>query len=112
METFLPYIVSVLCALIAGFTSYSVARKQAKADMQKLEKQYELDIEKEREKFSMEKEKLEIEHKYQLELLHRGNENALGAGIVNTFMSEAVKLPEVRRQLSQGVRDNAKKRHK
>ena len=47
METYLPYIVSVICAAIAGFTSYAVARKQTKADIQKLEKQYELDIEKE-----------------------------------------------------------------
>ena len=60
METYLPYIVSVICAAIAGFTSYSVARKQAKADIQKLEKQHELDIEKEREKFAMEKEKMEL----------------------------------------------------
>ena len=51
METYLPYIVSVICATIAGFASYAVARKQAKADIQKLEKQHELDIEKEREKF-------------------------------------------------------------
>ena len=46
MSTYLPYIVSVFCAVIAGFTSYTVARKQAKADIQKLEKQHELDIEK------------------------------------------------------------------
>lgn len=40
MSTYLPYIVSVICAAIAGFASYAVARKQAKADMQRLEKQY------------------------------------------------------------------------
>ena len=68
MSTYLTYIVSVLCAAIAGFTSYAVARKQAKEDMQKLQRQHELDIEKEREKFVMEKEKMEIEHRHQIEL--------------------------------------------
>ena len=84
METYLPYIVSVICAAIAGFTSYAVARKQTKADIQKIEKQYELDIEKEREKFAMEKEKMEIEHRHQLELLQKESENTL-VNIMQTF---------------------------
>ena len=108
MDTYLPYIVSVICATIAGFASYAVARKQAKADIQKLEKQHELDIEKEREKFAMEKEKMELEHQHQLELLQKEAENSLGA----TFISEAMKMPEVRQQVSQGIREGNRKRHK
>lgn len=42
MENYLPYIVSVVCALISGFASYAVARKQSRADIKKLEKTYEL----------------------------------------------------------------------
>lgn len=60
MSEYLPYIVSVVCALVSGITSYLVARKQTKADIQKLEKQYELDLDKDREKFAMEKEKMEL----------------------------------------------------
>ncbi len=108
MDTYLPYIVSVICAAIAGFTSYSVARKQAKADIQKLEKQHELDIEKEREKFAMEKEKMELEHQHQLELLQKEAENNFGA----TVISEALKMPEIRQQVSQGIREGNRKRHK
>ena len=110
MNTYLPYIVSVICAAIAGFTSYAVARKQTKADMQKLEKQHELDIEKEREKFAMEKEKMEIEHRHQLELLQKESENNLGATVTNTLIAEAMKMPEVRQQISQGVRQGKKKK--
>ena len=44
MNIYLPYIVSVICAAIAGFASYAVARKQAKADIERLIKQHELDI--------------------------------------------------------------------
>lgn len=109
MSTYLPYIVSVLCAAIAGFTSYAVARKQTKADMQKLQKQHELDIEKEREKFSMEKEKMEIEHRHQLELLQKQSENNLGASLTSTLITEAMKMPEVRQQFSQGIKSGSKK---
>ena len=52
MENYLPYIVSVVCALISGFTSYAVARRQSKEDIRKLEKTYELDLENEKETFN------------------------------------------------------------
>ena len=110
MSTFLPYVVSVICAAIAGFASYAVARKQTKADMQKLEKQHELDIEKEREIFKMEKEKMEIEHRHQLELLQKEYENTLGASLTNTLISETMKMPEVRQQINQGIKNGTKRK--
>ena len=112
MDTYLPYIVSVICSAFSGFMSYTVARKQAKADLQKLERQHKLDIEKEHEKFAMEKEKMEIEHRHQLELLQKESENNLGASVTNTLISEAMKMPEVRQQVSQGIREGKRKRHK
>ena len=66
MENYLPYIVSVVCALISGFTSYAVARRQSKEDIRKLEKTYELDLENEKEKHKLEIDKLELE----LSLIH------------------------------------------
>lgn len=107
MATYLPYIVSVLCATIAGFTSYAVARKQAKADMQKLEKQYELDIEKEREKFAMEKEKMEIKHKHQMELKQQELETKMGADLISTVAKEYVRSPAGQAQM----RNAGKKRN-
>lgn len=44
MTDFLPYIVSVICALISGFITYGVARRQMKAEIQKIEKQHELNL--------------------------------------------------------------------
>lgn len=106
----MPYIVTIICTLISGFGSYFAARRQSKADMQKLEKQHVLDIEKEREKFAMEKEKMELEHKHQLELMQKESENALGTSLTSTLITEAMLLPEVRQQLSQGVRKGNKKK--
>lgn len=109
METYLPYIVTVLCSLISGFASFFASRRQSKAELQKLQKQHELDIEKERELFAMEKEKMELEHRHQLELKQKEMENQLGANLTNTLITEAMKMPEVRQQFAQGVRNNGKK---
>lgn len=58
-ENYLSYIVSVVCALISGVTSYAVARRQSKEDIRKLEKTYELDLENGEEKHKLEIDKLE-----------------------------------------------------
>lgn len=108
MKEYLPYIVSVLCAIISGFTSYIVTRKQTKTDIQKLEKQYQLDLDNEREKFKMEKEKLELEHKHQLELNKKEMENQINKDIISTIMREYVHSPLGQAQ----IRDAATKRRK
>ena len=108
MEKYLPYIVTVLCSLISGFGSYFAARRQSNAELQKLQKRHELDIEKERELFAMEKEKMELEHKHQLELKQKELENQLGANLTNTLIAEAMKMPKVRQQFAQGVRNGGK----
>ena len=100
MENYLPYIVSVVCALISGFTSYAVARRQSKEDIRKT---YELDLENEKEKHKLEIDKLELEHKHQLELQQKQFENQLGSDMMNTLISEAMKMPEVKKQISQGM---------
>ena len=108
MEKYLPYIVTVLCSLI----TYIASRMQSKSDMEKLEKQHELDIEKEREIFAMEKEKLELEHRHQLELIQKEAENKINVELTNTMVSEAMKLPAVREQISLGVKNGSKRKHK
>lgn len=100
----MPYIVSVICACIAGVTSYICSCRKARADIKQIEKKYELDIENERERFAMEKEKMEIEHKHQLELQQKEFEAKLGADLI----SEVMKAPEVRKQVAQGMRNSNK----
>ena len=109
MEQYLPYIVTVLCSLISGIASYSAARRQAKSDLEKLQKQHELDIEKEREMFAMQKERMELEHKHQLELKQIEMENQLGSTFTTTLMNEVMKMPEIRQQISQGISGSKRK---
>lgn len=56
MSEYLPYVVSVLCAVVSGFVSVAIAKKQAKTEIQKVEKQYELDLEKRRLALAEEKD--------------------------------------------------------
>ena len=62
------------------------------------------DIEKEREKFAMEKEKMEIEHRHQLEL----REKEFEAQLSSSLISEALKLPEIRQEISKGIKSGRK----
>ena len=104
----LPYIASIICSLIAGFSSYFVSRKQAKEDNKKLEKQYELDLEKERERFAMEKERMDIEHKYQLELKQKEVEAQMGTDFFSTVTKEYMRSPAGQAQMKNTIN---KKRH-
>lgn len=99
MDKYLPYIATVVCAIISGIASYIAARKQSKSDLQKLMKQHELDIEKEREKFAMEKEKMEIEYKYRLELQQQETGNQVGADLISTVAKEYMRSPAGRAQM-------------
>ena len=40
MDKYLPYIVTIICTLISGFISYFAARRQSKADIEKLQTGY------------------------------------------------------------------------
>ena len=86
MEEYLPYIVTVLCSLISGFGSYFAARRQAKTEIQKLQKQHDLDLEAERERFKMEKEKMELEHKQEMERLKVQADGQVGGNLLGSVM--------------------------
>lgn len=103
VQDFMPYIASIVCSLIAGITSYCIARKQSKSDINRLEKQFQLDLEKEREKFAMEKEKMEIAHKHQMELQQQEQNSALGEAMMSSIMTEALKNPDIQRQIQSGI---------
>lgn len=99
MKEYLPYIVTVICTFISGFASYFAARRQAKADLQRLEKQHELDIEKEREMFAIEKERMNLEHKHQLELKQKEMENQLGSDMFSSLIKEYLRSPAGQTQM-------------
>ena len=106
MKEYLPYIATVICAIISGFASYFAARRQTKADLQRLEKQHELDIEKEREMFAIEKERMNIEHKHQLELKQKEMENQLGSEVLSSIVKEYLHSPAGQAQM----RNNRRKK--
>lgn len=117
----MPYIVSVVCAIISGWVSYAVATKNAKNnleavkesnkhDLEKLMEQHKVDIDSLERTHMMEIEKINLEHAHQLELIQKEFENQLGGNVMNTVLTEALKMPEIRQQISNGVRSGSKKR--
>lgn len=57
-------------------------------------------MEDEKEKHKLEIDKLELEHKNQPELQQKQFENQLGSNMMNTLISEEMKMPEVKKQIS------------
>ncbi len=110
MKEWMPYIVSIITALISTLTSLLLARKEFKREIAKLVKQHELDLEKEREKYKYEKEKLEIEHEHKIELMQKESENKLGENAINMILAEAMKTPEFKQTMSQGLNQSKRKR--
>ena len=104
----LPYIVSIVTAIISGMASYVVSKRKFKEDIKRLEKKHELDIEKEREHFKMEKEKMELEHNYQIELMKKEAENKIGGDVINTIVSTVMQNPEMQAQILNGVKNGIK----
>ena len=104
MKEYLPYIVSLLLAIISGLTTWAVTRKQAKNDIEKIVKQHEVDIESLERQHSMELEKMSMEHTHQLEL----QKNEMEANLGTSFISEFIKMPEFRQQLSRGIKKKKK----
>lgn len=105
----MPYITSVLCALISGFVSYLVSRKQTKTEINKLEKQHQLDIEKEREKHAMELEKIEMQHKYEMEMKDKEMANQIGGNAINSIISSVMDTPEVKQEIAKSVKSSNNK---
>ena len=120
MKEFLPYIVSVLVAIITGFASYLAASKKCRTDLKaiqesntheinRLMEQHKLDIDSLERKHQMEIEKMELEHRHQLELKDKELENALGGTVISSMMDAAMKTPEARQAMGQAFRKKAKK---
>lgn len=115
MQDYMPYVVSIIVALISGLASYAAARRSTKGeleaiketnkhDLNKLMEQHRIDIDSLERQHQMDIEKLNIEHAHQMEIREKELEMSLGTSIFNEIM----KMPEVRQQISKGF--NEKKR--
>lgn len=106
----MPYIVSIACAIVAGISSYIAACKQGKNELKKLQKSHELELETERERHKMEMDCVERDFEYKLQLQKNDFENQMGANLLNTVVSEAMKTPQVRNQMVQSMRNSQRKK--
>ena len=117
INTYLPYIVSFLVALISGITSYFAAANQCRTNIKTLEesnaheidrlmKQHKLDIDSLERKHQMEVERMELEHRHQLERINKEAENAMNSELMNTVMNFAMQTPEARQAIGSAIREH------
>lgn len=117
LTEYLPYIISILVALISGVVSYAAACKKAKAelevvraesehDLNKLMEQHKLDLDAIRKKHELEIEKINLEHKHQMELKQMELNSQLGNGLISEFM----KMPAVREEVTKGIKSSMHKK--
>ena len=97
--------------MIAAVSSIVISRKETKNEIAKLIKQHEFDMENEKEKHKNELEKQEIEHRHQMELLQKENEGKMNSEMMSVVLSEAMKNPEVQRQIAKGISKSNNKKH-
>ena len=116
MQNYMPYIVSIIVALISGITSYAAAtraskgelealREEHKHDLNRLLEQHKVDIDSLERQHKMDIEKLNIEHMHQLELKEKEFENNISA----SMLSEVMKMPEVRQSMTNGINRGKRK---
>lgn len=120
MESYLPYFVSVIVAVITSSISYLTARSKSKSDVHllqesnkyevsKLMQQHQFDLDALKKKHEMEIEKLCLEHTHQLEIRQKELETKVGADILQSFVDKALKTPEARQAIGQAFRSSKRK---
>lgn len=109
ISAYIPYIFSALSAIVSGLASYFLAIRQARIEIQRLEKQHELDLDTEREKHQMELQKMELEHKHQMESKEKDFTNGIGETLTTTLFTELMKTPEMQEQITQEMKKRKRK---
>jgi serine protease inhibitor ecotin len=110
MKEYLPYLVSILTAVLSAIVSITVCKKQTKTEIDKIKEQSKANIELEREKLQLEKEKIELEHKLELEKIHTQNDDAFASGITDKLLDMAFQNPDVQKQFADGIKKGLKKK--
>ena len=111
-----PYIVSILAAIISGFSSYLVAHNKSASEIrtlkeaneheiEKLMKQHEVDL----ETHKLEMEKLEAEHRYSLELANSNAQNEMTKQLMGSLVGNIMAAPQMQDLFASALADSIKK---
>lgn len=87
-------------------SSLDTVKESNKHDLEKLMEQHKVDIDSLERKHAMELEKINLEHQLQMERSQKEFENQFGGNMMNTLITEAMKMPEVKQQISMGMKSS------
>lgn len=110
MKEYMPYIVSIVVAIITGLASYFAASKKSKIELKALKEsneheinrlmeQHKLNIDSIERAHQLELEKMELEHSHQLELKNKEIENLLTNNLLSSILDSAMKTPGMQQMI-------------
>lgn len=111
----MPYVVSIVVAIITSLFAYLGANKKSKTDInslkesnnheiEKLINQHKMNIDAIERQHELEKEKMQMEHQHKLEIMKTQTVNDLGTNILNNM--DLFNIPEVKEMVSKALRKN------
>ena len=120
VEEYIPYVVSILTALISGAASVYIASKRASSELRALEQrgmqdierlvhQHEVDIDSMEKAHQLELETMKAQHQLELESMERQVANEAGSQIMVGLFSQLLSNPEMQRILMNQMKDNSGK---
>lgn len=120
MEEYMPYVVSVLTALISGVASVYIASKRASSELQALEQkgaqdierlmhQHEVDIDSMEKAHQLELEKMKAQHQLELESMEKQVANEASSQIIVGLFSQLLSNPEMQQILMDQMKDSSGK---
>lgn len=112
----MPYVVSILTALISGAASIYIASKRASSELRALEQrgmqdierlihQHEVDIDSMEKAHQLELEKMREQHQLELESIEKQVANEAGSQIIVGLVSRLLSNPEMQRKLMIQMKD-------
>ena len=123
MKDAMPYIISVLTALISMFVSIYVCNRNCKNEINKIKVQYDKDIEKLQKQHENDLETIKLQHQLEMEKIlqmqaheidKQREETALKtvSGITETLTTSVLNAPAVRDEINKQVNNSFLKKKK
>ena len=120
MEAFIPYIASIVSALLSGIVSYTTATKKLRSEMEALKvsnqheierlvKQHEINLEDMEKSHQLELERIRVEHGHQMELASAAVQNEVAGSLLTGMFGTLMSSPEVSKQMTEAVCAGMKK---
>lgn len=94
----LPYLITLVVAVVSGFISYFSAIKKCKLDnevkIKEIQEQHKLDLDNQKEMFKLEIEKINLQHQNEIEKIKLESQSQLTNNLTSTLLNSILAKPD------------------